>query len=175
MSQFDFKHGLWDSNEYKIWVAIKQRCLNPKNDNYPRYGAKGVTICKEWQDSFLAFFTDMGVRPSLNHSVDRIDNKLGYSAANCKWSTRSQQNMNVGKKKGDNKYRGVSFRKDKNKYRAYFRHEGKQVSCGLFDDELIASLMHDYHSLVLRKDLRYLNHPHLVRRWHVPVLAVAAK
>ena len=77
---------------YKSWTVMKQRCLNPNDTNWPRYGGAGVGVCSEWL-VFEAFLRDMGERPP-GTSIDRIDNAEGYSKSNCRWATRSQQQRN---------------------------------------------------------------------------------
>jgi len=88
-------HGLRKTTEYNIWSAMKQRCSNPNTTEYPRYGGAGVVVCDKWKDSFLAFYTDMGPRPTIHHSVDRKDNSLGYSPDNCRWATAIEQANNT--------------------------------------------------------------------------------
>lgn len=80
--------------EYGPWAAMKKRCTNPNAANYYRYGARGVTICDTWMRDFTAFLADMGPRPSLDHSLDRIDNAKGYYPGNCRWATRTEQQRN---------------------------------------------------------------------------------
>lgn len=76
--------------EYHIWIAMRQRCRNPKNKDYKDYGGRGIKICKRW-DSFKAFILDMGYAPTTKHSIDRIDNNGNYQPSNCKWSTNKFQ------------------------------------------------------------------------------------
>jgi hypothetical protein len=87
-------HGLSKTPEYKTWIAIKNRCLNKNGQDYERYGGRGISISEDWMNSFDAFYRDMGKKPSSKHSIDRIDNDLGYSKENCRWATQSDQCRN---------------------------------------------------------------------------------
>jgi hypothetical protein len=82
------------SLEYKVWIGMKQRCTNPKNPDFKDYGARGITMCQRWLDSFDDFVTDMGPRPSIKHSIDRIENHKGYEPGNCRWATNLEQSRN---------------------------------------------------------------------------------
>lgn len=93
-------HGLTGTDEYTILVNIRQRCLNPANPAYPRYGGRGITLCDRWRygdgivEGFQCFFEDVGPRPSPAHSIDRIDNDGNYEPGNVRWATNSEQMKN---------------------------------------------------------------------------------
>lgn len=83
---------------YNSWQSARQRCNNPTNKDYPRYGGRGIKMLPEW-DTFIQFYKDMGDPPKdmwtgERLSLDRIDNNQHYCKINCKWSTRSEQQFN---------------------------------------------------------------------------------
>ena len=88
-------HGMFGTPEYKAWVSMIQRCTNPKARGWKRYGGRGISVCCEWRESFIAFFTYLGLRPSPLHSVDRFPDPDGnYGPGNVRWATPKEQGRN---------------------------------------------------------------------------------
>lgn len=77
------------SRTYRTWKEMRQRCSNPKRDQWQWYGGRGISVCPEW-NSFETFLGDMGERPE-RMTLDRIDSDGNYCKANCRWATSKQQ------------------------------------------------------------------------------------
>ena len=96
------KHGRHKSAEYNTWCAMKARCNNPNNQDYGRYGGREhnpIKVCDRWLNSFEAFYTDMGDKPSPDHTLDRRNNDGPYAPHNCRWATAVQQANNSRKRR----------------------------------------------------------------------------
>lgn len=71
-----------------------KRCHNPKDYGYYKYGARGITVCDRWRNSFSNFLEDIGFAPTKKHSIDRINNDGNYEPDNCRWATSVEQARN---------------------------------------------------------------------------------
>ena len=87
-------HGMSKSRTFRIWANMVTRCTNKNFGRSADYADRGITLCAGWE-KFDGFFADMGECPSQKHSIDRIDNDLGYSKNNCRWATQIQQANNT--------------------------------------------------------------------------------
>lgn len=87
------KHGKHKHPTYTTYHAMLQRCHNPKSSRYSRYGARGITVCDRWRESFENFLEDMGDR-TKGYTLDRIDNDGNYTPDNCRWADLPTQYRN---------------------------------------------------------------------------------
>jgi len=88
-------HNLYGTPEHRNWTAMIARCENPNVKVFHNYGGRGIRVCERWRTSFAAFYQDMGLRPTAQHTVDRFPDPDGnYEPDNCRWATRAEQSRN---------------------------------------------------------------------------------
>ncbi|MCR8633506.1 AP2 domain-containing protein [Paenibacillus radicis (ex Xue et al. 2023)] len=124
------------SSEHTIWRGMITRCTNKNRDDYDRYGGRGIRVCGRWLNSFEAFLEDMGPRPTLRHSIDRIDVNGHYDPNNCQWALPGQQARNT-RMRGDNTsgFRGVSWHKKHKKWTVTIGVNNKLIYIGYFESK----------------------------------------
>lgn len=81
------------TRSWHAWSNMMRRCYDAKSISYPLYGARGIEVCRRWQQAAL-FMLDMG-EPPLGKSLGRIDNNGNYTPKNCRWETAKQQGNNI--------------------------------------------------------------------------------
>jgi hypothetical protein len=140
------KHGDSHTPLHSIWLVMKDRCNNPKNYNYHRYGGNNIKVCKTWQVSYLSFkewSIKNGYKKGL--SLDRINNNGDYSPENCRWADRFTQSANTKKIRINNTsgYRGVSWHSQSKKWRCNINVNNKQIYLGKSLDKTELALKYD--------------------------------
>jgi hypothetical protein len=80
--------------EHYAWVNMIHRCTSPNSRVFCHYGGRGISVCGEWMESFDTFLSDVGPRPSKEHSLDRIDVNGNYEPGNVRWATVDEQAKN---------------------------------------------------------------------------------
>lgn len=101
------KTGGTETQEYKSWLSMIDRCERKRCLRFKDYGARGITICRRWRESFNSFLIDMGKKPTREHSLDRINNDGNYEPSNCRWATKWEQ-ANNSRKARKIKYQGMT-------------------------------------------------------------------
>jgi len=89
------KHGETKTKLYGIWHSMKQRILNPKSQAYKDYGGRGITICPEWTNDYIAFRDwagNNGYKEDL--FIDRRNPNGNYEPSNCRFLTILESNRN---------------------------------------------------------------------------------
>lgn len=159
------KHGLGDTRLYRIHSAMKQRCYNSKNTHFKYYGEKGITICKEWKNDFVAFFM-WAVENGYNDykTIDRENNNGNYEPINCRWVTKNTQSQNTAKFCNNTSgFRGVSLHVSSGLWHAAIQGNNKRISLGYFNSPYEAGLKYDQYVLDnnLEHTLNILKRPRL--------------
>lgn len=127
-------------SEYKAWVRMKERCSNPNDKKYHLYGGKGISVCERWTDKlngFNNFLSDIGPKPGVGYSIDRINPDLGYIKSNCRWANIWEQNSHLSGR--PNRRVGVfrnNTKKDTSKHwTARIKVQGKVYYKNFFTEE----------------------------------------
>lgn len=87
--------GFCNTKLYGVWNAMISRCENPNCRGYHNYGGRGISVCDEWKNDFLAFKNwaeKNGYCDGL--TLERINNNGNYEPNNCSWKTKKEQNNN---------------------------------------------------------------------------------
>ena len=130
---------------------MKDRILNPKNIDY---GGRGITICKEWLDiqNFYNWAISNGYEENIGLSIDRIDNDGNYCPENCRWATQTIQVRNTRIPKNNTSgYKGVSYDKKANKYKAQIKVNNKRIYLGLFPTAVEGAIA--YNNYIIENNL----------------------
>lgn len=124
-------HNLSNNNLYYRFKDMHSRCYYTKHKKYPVYGARGIKVCKEWEDTpeglqnFVSWAESHGFRKDL--VLDRVDSDGDYCPENCRYVTVTMNNFNRRTTKGYRFHNGV--------YEAYIGVKGKTITIGQYKTE----------------------------------------
>jgi hypothetical protein len=124
--------GYTRTPEYSVWQAMRGRCRSNKGRAFSQYKGRGISVCERWEH-FENFLADMGQRPSLKHSIERINNDGNYEPNNCRWATNAEQQMNKRTSRNSTSgVTGVSFHSASGKWTAWIKLNRVQLFLGSF-------------------------------------------
>ena len=125
-------YGLANSQFYNTWKNMDKRCNNPKNKDYKNYGARGITVCTDWQD--LANFVSWAEETYIEGmTLDKENNDLGYNPENCRWVDKTTQQLNQRMHRNNTSgYVGIHWNKDKKKWSVRIAFKKERVHIGSF-------------------------------------------
>jgi hypothetical protein len=129
-----------------------RRCQKPNTAGYDLYGGRGIRVCERWLD-FNAFREDMGERPGLEYSLERVDNNRDYEAENCRWATATEQQRHKRRQRNNTSgVTGVSWNITERKWMAFIVVNHRLINLGRFsnvDDAAtarkVAEQQHGFH------------------------------
>ena len=135
-------HGMTGTSAYNSWQAMKDRCTNPNNSRWERYGGRGISYPVHW-NTFEKFWADMSEGWYEGADIDRIDFNLSYSKENCRWVSRDVGNHNKSKSLGTSTYKGVYFDKARDRWVARLNRNGVIHLQKRYSSEYEAALAYD--------------------------------
>lgn len=156
------KHVFSKTRLRQTWYDMKRRCYDTSRKRYEYYGGKGITVCEEWKNSFIAFrkwALSNGYQDGLQ--IDRIDSNGNYCPENCRWVTPHQNKMNKTSNTGISRYKGVGLshinQDGQKRWRAYIRFKGVRTHLGTFNSEEKAALAYNKKAVELFGKFALLN------------------
>lgn len=92
------RHNMSNTSLYYAWNTMRSRCSNPKSHKYKMYGARGIKVCKEWENDFKKFYDYVSQLPHFEEkgrTLDRINDNGNYEPGNVRWATPGEQANNT--------------------------------------------------------------------------------
>ena len=146
-----YREGIEGGNEnhplYPRWLSMRDRCNNPNNIRYARYGGRGIKVSPLFDSFEMYVITVMALVncPAeitlTNLQVDRVDNDLGYYPDNMRWVSNSTNGANKthSQKYSTSKIRGIYYCNTHNRWIATVTHEGKKLLASHHTSEYAAA------------------------------------
>ena len=144
-------HGLSNHRLYCVYNDMKSRCYNRNNLRYKDYGGRGIKMCDEWLNGFMAFYVWAKEKHKKGLYFDRINNDGDYSPDNCRFvdSQLNAHNQRLLPDHNTSGFRGVSRHKKNKKWVANISINGKSKHLGCFDSPKLAAIRYDVEAFLL--------------------------
>ena len=141
-------HGCSNHKLYSVWHSMICRCYKKTNSRYYSHGARGIIVCNRWL-KVENFIEDMSLTYKQGLSLDREDNDGNYEPSNCRWvsMTTQAQNTRILRSTNTSGFRGVTKKKENNKFRARIEVATKSIHLGYFETALEAAKVYDKYIL----------------------------
>ena len=107
MSRSLHNHGKSKDKLYTRWCSMRQRCNDSNHKSYPRYGGRGISISKDWNNYLVFEEWALSSGYKSNLTLDRRNNDLNYGPDNCRWVTRLE-NLRNTRRSPDIEFNGKS-------------------------------------------------------------------
>jgi hypothetical protein len=152
-------HGETNTKLYKIWQDMKARCYRIKKDRYKNYGLRGIIVCEEWRNNYISFREwayKNGYKENLQ--IDRKDNDGNYEPNNCRFISGQRNAQNRGPQLNKtSKYKGVSFYKSSDRWKAQIKINKHVKHIGYFDSQKEAAIAYNSEAKKAFGEFAYLN------------------
>lgn len=120
---------------YPRWLSMRDRCNNPNNSRYPRYGGRGITVdpyfdlFENYVNTLIALENCPEVLNNTAMQIDRIENDLGYFPTNLRWANNALNGANKthSQSYSSSEYRGVHFCNTHKTWIATIIHNGVKI------------------------------------------------
>ena len=153
------KYGGSHSKIFNTWNNIKARTTNKNLKVYQYYGGRGIKMCEEWFNNFIAFrewALDNGYEEDKGLSIDRIDNDGNYEPSNCRWTTKTIQSRNQRMKINNTSgYKGVYFKKSRGKFTVSIIINKIKIYLGSFKTAVEGAIA--YNNYIIENNLEGFN------------------
>ena len=124
-------HGMTGTAIYARWKTMKRRTSKVNATGFKNYGGRGIKMCEEWSNSFMAFFQYIGNPPGQKFTIERIDNDKGYEPGNVRWATYAENLANQRPRLSRHGIPGV--RRTKSTWWAMIQDRGRRIYLGSFN------------------------------------------